>query len=272
MHHGIKSLALDGVEYRSDIEKMFVNQFLYQKHEYEYEKPYPTTTKHTCDFYFPLFKLWLEVVPYSDNLFEVEVKEVIPEKIYLNVPYESKMLVKTNHARWDASKKSWYIVSYYLPKYRASDRLKQFLPVFEKITVDNSKNSEYQNFLEYYKNIDMKREIIEKRKEMFCVVTEEDLKCESLLHILQSKGLDGWKFIRAIEHVGIASTTTKIVQKDNTMEVVADIVKFIKNPKNKTVGLSFEQKSEIAKAITEVANYYKIHKPKKKRNNTGTNS
>jgi hypothetical protein len=273
MHIGIISTGKDGLEYRSELEKTFVDRYLYGLYEYEYEKSYDIGTRHTCDFYLPLFKLWVEVVPYSSGLFDIETRELIPQIIYMpKVTWHTKHLVKPHGAKWDPDYGSWYISSAQLSYFRTTGNLKDFLPEFDTESIDQSINTEYQNFLQYYKNIEMKKSIIEGRKEIFCTVTSDDMKYESLLHLLQAKNMDGWKFIRAIEN--LRNRPIKIKSVDSAHDVVWEVVNFIKHPKASTKILTNQQKEQIGKAIFEVANSFsednyqlRQNKNHKKRNN-----
>lgn len=56
---GINTYAKDGILYRSRAEAYFVDQFLFEKEEYEYEKPYGNGWKY--DFYLPKYNLYIEL-------------------------------------------------------------------------------------------------------------------------------------------------------------------------------------------------------------------
>lgn len=61
---GKLTIAKDGKQYRSSLEAYFVDNYLYNKHEYEYEKPYPKgygLDTRLSDFYLPNKDLYLEI-------------------------------------------------------------------------------------------------------------------------------------------------------------------------------------------------------------------
>jgi hypothetical protein len=110
----------------------------------------------------------------------------------------------------------------------------------------------------------MKKLIIEGRKELFCTVTESDLKYDTLLHMMQAKGLDGWKFVRAIENATIPKTITKIEYRNDLTVAVREVTRFLSNPDTKKSALSAEQKKEISTIILRIANS-KYRQPEPKR-------
>ena len=64
---GIKTKAKDGITYRSKVEALFVDKFLFEKEEYEYEKPYGNGW--LFDFYLPKYNLYIEI----DGCFSDEI-------------------------------------------------------------------------------------------------------------------------------------------------------------------------------------------------------
>jgi hypothetical protein len=64
---GIPTYAKDGILYRSKVEAYFVDHFLFEKEEYEYEKPYGNGW--LFDFYLPKYNLYIEIDgEYSDDV------------------------------------------------------------------------------------------------------------------------------------------------------------------------------------------------------------
>jgi len=57
---GTRTIADDGVLYRSHYETMFVNRFLFNKEIYEYEVKYPNHNKY-YDFYLPERDIYIEI-------------------------------------------------------------------------------------------------------------------------------------------------------------------------------------------------------------------
>lgn len=197
MHIGNKELAKDGVVYRSSLERQFVDKFLFGKYSYEYEKPYKHGTAYTCDFYIDKLNLWVEVVPYEQTTFQL-VEEIPEGIIHLNVPFKHKEVAKENGARWDQKNKKWYIFKEDVNRFKNNRTLKQFLPTFN---VQKPSDSKTENFSEYYQRITRKKEIVENNyKQFFCTIHEEDLRSESLGHILCGKfPTSGWKFFNFLE-------------------------------------------------------------------------
>ena len=56
---GNETRASDGISYRSQVEAYFVDHFLFEKEEYEYEKPYGNGW--LFDFYLPKHNLYIEI-------------------------------------------------------------------------------------------------------------------------------------------------------------------------------------------------------------------
>lgn len=228
MHIGIKTIGKDGQEYRSDLEKSFVDKFLFEKYHYEYENSYQDGSKRTCDFYIPLFKLWIEVVPYAADLYTKGKIEKIPEKIYLDVDYCDREKVKNNGARWDKEKSKWYILRIHHKHYKDSSSLCRFLPKDETYGHINEDRPEFKHFRKYHANILQKSLQVSHIGETFCTVHPEDLACESLMHILQIRGFDGWKFIRIAEQI-------KFDQIDKLVTVELNRRELLNAEKKKTV-------------------------------------
>jgi hypothetical protein len=223
MHQGIKSIALDGKEYRSDLEKSFVNKFLFEKYHYEYENSYQDGSKRTCDFYIPLFKLWIEVVPFSADLYAKGKIVKVPEKIYLNVDYHDREKVKNNGARWDKEKSKWYILQILHAQYRGSPSLCRFLPNDSTYGYINEDRPEFKHFREYNRNISEKASHVHSLGELFCTVHPEDLGCDTLMHILQVRGFDGWKFIRIAEQVKFDKIDKLVTEEINRREKLISV-------------------------------------------------
>ena len=55
--------------------------------------------------------MWLQAVKSLHHNSGANVKKSQKEKIYLHVPYEEKDKAKKLGAKWDASRKKWYIFS-----------------------------------------------------------------------------------------------------------------------------------------------------------------
>ena len=103
--YGKQTYGKDGILYRSMFESEFANKFLFNKYNYEYERPYNDGSKRKCDFYVKELDLWIECA-YG----EISQKYVYQNKrlVYLDVPYRDKELAKIHGARWDKDQKSWY--------------------------------------------------------------------------------------------------------------------------------------------------------------------
>lgn len=56
---GKRTIAKDGILYRSKTEAYFVDHFLFEKEEYEYEKPYGNGW--LFDFYLPKYNIYIEI-------------------------------------------------------------------------------------------------------------------------------------------------------------------------------------------------------------------
>lgn len=249
MHIGIKSVGRDGTEYRSDLEREFCDNFLFDKYHYEYENSYNDGTKRTCDFHIPIFNLWLEVVPYEADLFQIGSSFVVPEKIFLNASFNNKEVVKKNGAHWDKEVGRWYILKFLYDKFNNTENLRRFLPKYsDDMVFINQNKPEFKNFKDYYDNIQNKKTLIESRGGLFCTVHNSDLSCDSLLHILQSKGFDGWKFIR-----------------------IAEQVKFDKIDKFVTAEINRRKEKEEKSKISNKPTEKKFNKPKNKKKKTSDN-
>lgn len=57
----------DGIEVKSNYEKIVGNYILEMKYIYLYEKTLSTKSRHSCDFYFPDIDLYLEIAGYLNN-------------------------------------------------------------------------------------------------------------------------------------------------------------------------------------------------------------
>lgn len=253
MHIGQKIVGLDGTEYRSDLERAFCDKFLYDKYQYNYEVSYEDSSKRTCDFHLPIFDLWIEVVPYTTDLFDYRSTNVIPEKIFLKADYSDREVVKANGAKWDKEQKSWYIVKVQYDDFK-SNGLKRFLPNLETgPRYINENRPEFQNFLPYYKNIQYKKQLIESRGGIFCTVHESDLTCDTLLHILQSKQLDGWKFIRIADNIKFNNHTK--ISRSNTVDsqaIINELIAVMKNPGISTRTITHRQKQIFVNQLCKV--------------------
>ena len=83
---GIKTIAKDGILYRSKSEAYFVDTFLYEKYDYEYEPEYDNSNKF-YDFYIKELDLYIEL----DG--ECRPPEIIEEKIQINKQENKNLLV-----------------------------------------------------------------------------------------------------------------------------------------------------------------------------------
>jgi hypothetical protein len=252
MHQGSKSIGKDGREYRSDLEKEFSDKFLHGNFYSEYENSYGDGSKRTCDFYLPIFKLWIEVVPYNYDLFKSSTTYFIPEKIFLDANYSDKEIVKREGASWNNTIKKWYILKQQYEHFQ-SDSLKKYLPTFKNDNEYlNENNPMFKNFFTYYENIQYKKNLIESRGELFCTVHPEDINCQSLMHMLQVKGFDGWKFIRSIENSNVNKIIeSRTVEVSDREDVLNQVIRFIKNPSLVT-NLTCSEKSLLSHAIIDV--------------------
>ena len=268
MHVGIKSTGFDGREYRSDLEKRFSDKFLFDKYHYEYEQPYNDNSRRTCDFYVPIFDLWIEVVPYNTELFDFRPKVVIPEKIFLLVDFHEKEIVRKSGAKWDNENKKWYILKVQLCKFN-TEKLKGFLPKFtDDVPVFiNQEKQEYNHFREYYDTIMIKKETVEKNGGIFCTIHESDLGYDTLLHILQSKGFDGWKFIRIAEHVKfdkvdklVTAEFSRRVEEKKSNTLIAPRKK-IKKKTSKTTP-AWQKKMNDTERLARLKKFKDVHREK----------
>ncbi len=89
---GISTIAKDNNKYRSKAEARFVNEYLYNKHEYKYEVKYPNHSR-IYDFYLPKFDLYIEI----DGGLR---PEVIHEKVEINKLLNRNLIVITTQ-NWD---------------------------------------------------------------------------------------------------------------------------------------------------------------------------
>lgn len=97
---GIITKAIDGETYKSNLEAIFVNKYLYGKYLYEYEKPYNINNR-ISDFYLPEYNLYIEV---AGGLRPEVIKEKIDfcnkSNLNLLVVYPSQILAnKVNMPR-----------------------------------------------------------------------------------------------------------------------------------------------------------------------------
>lgn len=83
--YGNRTFAKDGILYRSKAEAYFVDNFLYSKYSYEYERKYDNHNKY-YDFYLPELDLYIEL--------DGEIRpQVIDEKIEINKKENKNLLV-----------------------------------------------------------------------------------------------------------------------------------------------------------------------------------
>ena len=82
---GIRTVAKDGILYRSQAEAYFVDNYLYGKYKYEYERKYDNYTKW-YDFYLPELNLYIEL----DGGLR---PQVIEEKILINKQENKNFIV-----------------------------------------------------------------------------------------------------------------------------------------------------------------------------------
>lgn len=120
------TIANDEKKYRSEFEASFVNRFLHNKFDYEYEKRYDEETRFTCDFYLKDLDLWVECC-YKPFAF-CNTATLHTGRINLICGYNQRHVAKRNGAKWDKDRKTWY-----LPKTNGSARwipksLLKFIP------------------------------------------------------------------------------------------------------------------------------------------------
>jgi hypothetical protein len=84
--YGTRTIAKDGILYRSLAETYFVNNFLYEKEKYFYEIKYPEPYNKYYDFYLPERNLYIEI----DGGLR---PQVIQEKIEINKKLGRNLLV-----------------------------------------------------------------------------------------------------------------------------------------------------------------------------------
>ncbi len=82
---GIRTVAKDGRLYRSKAEAYFVDNFLYGKYKYEYERKYDNHNKY-YDFYLPELDLYIELDGHCRP-------NVINDKIVINNNENKKLLI-----------------------------------------------------------------------------------------------------------------------------------------------------------------------------------
>ena len=86
---GTRTIANDEILYRSKAEAYFVNNYLYGKYKYEYERKYDNHNKY-YDFYLPELDLYIEL----DGGLR---PQVIEEKILINKQENKKLLILTSN-------------------------------------------------------------------------------------------------------------------------------------------------------------------------------
>jgi hypothetical protein len=235
MHTGTKCFGLDGKEYKSLAEKRFVDNYLYNKYEYIYERPYQMYTKYTCDFYVPNLKLWIEIIPQSPETLTF-IRE-IPQIIFLRQEevdryiseqnYQWKQfLVKENNMLWDSTDKKWYILREKYSSWKNDDILKKFLYSHRDI-VDCKLGGKNKNFESYFERIEKKRIIVEEKyKEFFVSISDEQIGDDpnkTLAGVLY-KNMDkkfGWRFFAMMERVSPSNALSlEKIEKTNRLEKV----------------------------------------------------
>ncbi len=77
---GVKTKALDGIIYRSQLEAYFVDHFLFEKEEYEYEKPYGNGW--LFDFYLSKKDLYIEIDGGFDDSLSNYRSKMVAKKSY----------------------------------------------------------------------------------------------------------------------------------------------------------------------------------------------
>jgi hypothetical protein len=166
--YGKLTKGKDGITYRSQFEANFANKFLFEKFDYEYEKPYNDGTKRKCDFYIKSLDLWIEC-SYNEVIDTFEYQNIKGNIPLINALYEDRTTVKFLGGRWNPAEKIWYIPV----ELNTGNRLKKFEKFMSKeylkiIELDKSQITEnYSSDLrqKLYDNID-KRIIIISLKEV----------------------------------------------------------------------------------------------------------
>lgn len=86
---GTRTIAKDGILYRSKAEAYFVDNYLYNKYNYEYERKYDNHNKY-YDFYLPELELYIEIDGGCRS------PDIIKEKIIINKQENKNLLVINN--------------------------------------------------------------------------------------------------------------------------------------------------------------------------------
>ena len=106
--YGIKTVAKDGVEYKSRLEAGFVDKFLVGSGiSYEYEKTYPET-RFRCDFYLSDLDIWIELTYHK-----IEEAKIWETKNMVELPraeYRHRHIIKSHGGCWNPKKKVWYVI------------------------------------------------------------------------------------------------------------------------------------------------------------------
>ena len=156
----------------------FANKFLYNKFNYEYEKPYNDGTKRKCDFYVPILNLWIECS--YNELVDTFAYQSIKDSIPLNVSYYDKERVKKIGGRWNPDKKYWYIPM----ELNTGNRLKKFEEfMYERHLkiIESDKPQITENY-----SSDLRKKILDNTDKRIIVVSNSELdSCNSLDDVLR---------------------------------------------------------------------------------------